>query len=452
MSRLFGTDGVRGTAGQYPLDVPTVSRIGRALLRLGKQRVLIGRDTRESGIWIERVLREAISSEGGEVTLAKVITTPGVAFLSRSVPFDAGVVVSASHNPHQDNGIKIFSQTGTKLTDDEEEKIEQMVAEDPGVPSPSRAETEHSDQPIGDFHPDLVGRYIEFLRSTCTVGTMRALKIVLDCAHGASFFIAPQVFTEVGADVVAINTEPDGQNINRDCGSVHPQEMVRTVLRSEASLGVAFDGDSDRCIFCDGKGNLLDGDYVLFVLSKYLRRKGQLQSGCVVSTVMANVGLEVALEQEDLRLVRTAVGDRCVLEEMLRGDHYLGGEQSGHIIIREHSLAGDGILTALAVAQILIEQDLTLSDLAQGLEKFPQVLMNVSIREKQDYSQITQIQREIQEAQRALSARGRVVIRYSGTEPLVRIMLEGEEEAQIERHAQAIAAAFEKTLGSDNPT
>ena len=448
MSRLFGIDGVRGTAGQYPLDLSTVSKIGRALPRLGKQRVLIGRDTRASGIWIERALREAISSEGGEVTLAKVITTPGIAFLSRSVPFDAGVVVSASHNPHQDNGIKIFSQAGTKLTDDEEEEIEQMVAADPSVPSASRAET---NQPTGDFHLDLVGKYIKFLRNTCTVDTLRPLEVVLDCAHGSSFAIAPRVFTEMGANVLAINIEPDGQNINLDCGSVHPQEMMRTVLRSEASFGVAFDGDSDRCIFCDEKGNLLDGDHVLFILSKYLRRKGQLRSGCVVSTVMANMGLEVALEQENLQLVRTAVGDRCVLEEMLRGNHYLGGEQSGHIIIREHSLAGDGILTALAVAQILIEEDLTLSDLARGLEKVPQVLVNVSIREKQNYSHIAQIQTEIQGAQRALAARGRVVIRYSGTEPLVRIMLEGEEEAQIERHAQAIAAAFAKTLGSENP-
>ena len=447
MRELFGTDGVRGIAGEYPLDLSTLYKLGKAVVRSGKRSILIGRDTRASGLWIENVLQQAILWQGGMVTLADVITTPGVAILSRDVPFDAGIVISASHNPYQDNGIKIFSGNGIKLTDEEEEWIEEEVAGDSNSDPLPLVAKDRSQEEIITFNRELVGRYIEFLRSVSSVGVLKSLKIVLDCAHGAAFHIAPQVFRELGAEVVVLNAEPNGRNINLDCGAVYPQGMAQAVVDSQASLGVAFDGDCDRAIFCDAKGNLLDGDYTLFILARFFQQRGQLESGCVVSTVMANKGLEVALKKESIRMLRTQVGDRYVLGEMLRGDHALGGEQSGHVIMRANSLVGDGILSALKMSQILLEEGGSLTDLARGFEKFPQVLINVRVRKKRDYSKIAEIQKEIEAASKNLGERGRVVIRYSGTEPLVRIMLEGEKETEIKKYAETIAARFQEKLG-----
>ena len=447
MRELFGTDGVRGIAGEYPLDLSTLYKLGKAVVRSGKRSILIGRDTRASGLWIENVLQQAILWQGGMVTLADVITTPGVAILSRDVPFDAGIVISASHNPYQDNGIKIFSSNGIKLTDEEEEWIEEEVAGDSNSDPLPLVAKDRSQEEIITFNRELVGRYIEFLRSVSSVGVLKSLKIVLDCAHGAAFHIAPQVFRELGAEVVVLNAEPNGRNINLDCGAVYPQGMAQAVVDSQASLGVAFDGDCDRAIFCDAKGNLLDGDYTLFILARFFQQRGQLESGCVVSTVMANKGLEVALKKESIRMLRTQVGDRYVLGEMLRGDHALGGEQSGHVIMRANSLVGDGILSALKMSQILLEEGGSLTDLARGFEKFPQVLINVRVRKKRDYSKIAEIQKEIEAASKNLGERGRVVIRYSGTEPLVRIMLEGEKETEIKKYAETIAARFQEKLG-----
>ena len=447
MRELFGTDGVRGIAGEYPLDLPTLYKLGKAVVCSGKRNVLIGRDTRASGPWIENVLQQAILSQGGKVTLADVITTPGVAILSRDVPFDGGIVVSASHNPYQDNGIKIFSSSGMKLTNEEEKWIEEEVAGDStSDPLPLIAKDRNQEEII-TFNRQLVGRYIDFLRSVSSVGVLKSLKIVLDCAHGAAFHIAPQVFRELGAEVVVINAEPNGRNINDDCGAVYPQGMAQAVVDSQASLGVAFDGDCDRAIFCDEKGNLLDGDYTLFILARFFQQRGQLESGCVVSTVMANKGLEVALKKERIRMLRTQVGDRYVLGEMLRGNHALGGEQSGHVIMRANSLVGDGILSALKMSQILLEEGGSLTDLTRGFEKFPQILINVRVRKKRDYSKIAEIQKEIETATTSLGGRGRVVIRYSGTEPLVRIMLEGEKETEIKKYAETIAARFQEKLG-----
>jgi len=447
MRELFGTDGVRGIAGEYPLDLSTLYKLGKAVVCSGKRNVLIGRDTRASGPWIENVLQQAILLQGGKVTLADVITTPGVAILSRDVPFDAGIVVSASHNPYQDNGIKIFSSSGMKLTNEEETWIEEEVAGDStSDPLPLIAKDRNQEEII-TFNRELVERYIDFLRSVSSVGVLKSLKIVLDCAHGAAFHIAPQVFRELGAEVVVINAEPNGRNINDDCGAVYPQGMAQAVVDSQASLGVAFDGDCDRAIFCDEKGNLLDGDYTLFILARFFQQRGQLESGCVVSTVMANKGLEVALKKERIRMLRTQVGDRYVLGEMLRGNHALGGEQSGHVIMRANSLVGDGILSALKMSQILLEEGGSLTDLARGFEKFPQILINVRVRKKRDYSKIAEIQKEIETATTSLGERGRVVIRYSGTEPLVRIMLEGEKETEIKKYAETIAARFQEKLG-----
>ena len=447
MRELFGTDGVRGIAGEYPLDLSTLYKLGKAVVRSGKRSILIGRDTRASGLWIENVLQQAILWQGGMVTLADVITTPGVAILSRDVPFDAGIVISASHNPYQDNGIKIFSSNGIKLTDEEEEWIEEEVAGDSNSDPLPLVAKDRSQEEIITFNRELVGRYIDFLRSVSSVGVLKSLKIVLDCAHGAAFHIAPQVFRELGAEVVVLNAEPNGRNINLDCGAVYPQGMAQAVVDSQASLGVAFDGDCDRAIFCDAKGNILDGDYTLFILARFFQQRGQLESGCVVSTVMANKGLEVALKKERIRMLRTQVGDRYVLGEMLRGDHALGGEQSGHVIMRANSLVGDGILSALKMSQILLEEGGSLTDLARGFEKFPQILINVRVREKRDYSKIAEIQKEIEAASKNLGERGRVVIRYSGTEPLVRIMLEGEKETEIKKYAETIAARFQEKLG-----
>ncbi len=447
MRELFGTDGVRGIAGEYPLDLSTLYKLGKAVVRSGKRSILIGRDTRASGLWIENVLQQAILWQGGMVTLADVITTPGVAILSRDVPFDAGIVISASHNPYQDNGIKIFSSNGIKLTDEEEEWIEEEVAGDSNSDPLPLVAKDRSQEEIITFNRELVGRYIDFLRSVSSVGVLKSLKIVLDCAHGAAFHIAPQVFRELGAEVVVLNAEPNGRNINLDCGAVYPQGMAQAVVDSQASLGVAFDGDCDRAIFCDAKGNILDGDYTLFILARFFQQRGQLESGCVVSTVMANKGLEVALKKERIRMLRTQVGDRYVLGEMLRGDHALGGEQSGHVIMRANSLVGDGILSALKMSQILLEEGGSLTDLARGFEKFPQILINVRVRKKPDYSKIAEIQKEIEAASKNLGERGRVVIRYSGTEPLVRIMLEGEKETEIKKYAETIAARFQEKLG-----
>ena len=447
MRELFGTDGVRGIAGEYPLDLSTLYKLGKAVVRSGKQSVLIGRDTRASGLWIENVLQQAILWQGGMVTLADVITTPGVAILSRDVPFDAGIVISASHNPYQDNGIKIFSSNGIKLTDEEEEWIEEEVAGDSNSDPLPLVAKDRSQEEIITFNRELVGRYIDFLRSVSSVGVLKSLKIVLDCAHGAAFHIAPQVFRELGAEVVVLNAEPNGRNINLDCGAVYPQGMAQAVVDSQASLGVAFDGDCDRAIFCDATGNILDGDYTLFILARFFQQRGQLESGCVVSTVMANKGLEVALKKERIRMLRTQVGDRYVLGEMLRGNHALGGEQSGHVIMRANSLVGDGILSALKMSQILLEEGGSLTDLARGFEKFPQILINVRVRKKRDYSKIAEIQKEIEAASKNLGERGRVVIRYSGTEPLVRIMLEGEKETEIKKYAETIAARFREKLG-----
>ena len=447
MRELFGTDGVRGIAGQHPLDLPTIYKLGKALVRSGRRKILIGRDTRISGPWIARALEVAIVQEGGEVILADVITTPGVAILCHQKPFDAGIVVSASHNSFEDNGIKIFSDGGMKLTDEEEEWIERSVAADTDTDALPPITEQPNPQEIRSFNRELVDGYIEFLKAVPKVDSLSPLKVVLDCAHGAAFHIAARIFEELGAEVVALHIDPNGRNINAECGAVHPEKMVRKVIETKASLGVALDGDSDRSIFCDEHGNLLDGDYVLYVLARFLRRMDELESGCVVTTVMANKGLEVALARENLRIVRTRVGDRHVLARMLHENHVLGGEPSGHVIMSSHSLAGDGILTALKMADIMIREERSLGELVQGFRKFPQILLNVRVREKDDFSQIPEIQQEIQAAEEGLGETGRVLIRYSGTEQLARIMLEGEKEEQIRHHGEAIAARFQEKLG-----
>ncbi len=448
MGELFGTDGIRAVAGQFPLDPPTLSKLGRCLVRLGKRNVIIGRDTRISGVWMEKILEEAITDQGGTVTLTGAITTPGISFLCRTTPFDAGIIISASHNPYPDNGIKILSGQGVKLSDREEKEIERVLDEQIQGAAISERPREGSRAQLTFFDPNCVERYVGFLGGVLSGESLGSMKVVIDCAHGAAFHVAPRVFVMLGAEVVAINAEPDGQNINRGCGSLHPERLSKAVVEHQASFGVAFDGDADRSIFTDEKGNLLDGDDILCILGRYLHHQGKIRTGCVVGTVMANMGLEVALRREGLKLLRTRVGDRYVLREMLQGKHLLGGEQSGHIILREHSPAGDGILTALKIAQTMIDRESSLGELAEGLVRFPQVLLNVRVKEKLDFRKIPQIQREIEGVERELRNRGRVIIRYSGTEPLVRIMLEGNQEKEIRSYAQAIARRFRQQLGS----
>ncbi|RPI27806.1 MAG: phosphoglucosamine mutase [Acidobacteria bacterium] len=447
MGRLFGTDGIRAVAGEYPLDPSTLFKLGLALVRLGLQKIVIGRDTRASGVWIERVLERAIRAEGGLPDLVGVISTPGVSFLSCSQPFDAGLVVSASHNPYHDNGIKIFSHDGTKLSDQKEDEIELTLMDDTEIYRMPAETFQDWEDELRDFEDAQVSRYVESLKSA-PGRALSGLKVVLDCANGAAFHVAPRVFSELGAEVIPINLTPDGHNINLNCGALHPEAMMRETRERGASFGVAFDGDCDRAIFSDQEGCLVDGDHVLFMLARYFKQRGSLQSECVVTTVMANIGLEIALRQIGLSMVRTKVGDRYVLEEMLRSGHSLGGEQSGHVIIRQHAVTGDGLLTALKISEMLLEEGRPLSEFRKELRKFPQVLLGLRVREKKDFSAIESIASQIREAEDRLRDRGRVLVRYSGTEPLIRIMVEGENQEEITRCAEAIAASFREELGA----
>ncbi len=452
MKSLFGTDGIRGKAGRFPLDKPTVSIIGSSLARYlanaaGRRPTLIvGRDTRESGQWIERALIDGATAAGAECRSAGVITTPGVAFLARSLPAVAGIVISASHNPYHDNGIKIFSPSGRKLDDSIERLIEadifnsekQNQAPYPGKLLSSTREEEES----------LQRRYLTFLSDDIGNGlSLSDLTIVVDCANGASSALAPALFAHLGARIIAINDQPNGRNINQDCGSLHIEALQQRVVAEKANLGVAFDGDADRALFVDSNGTYVDGDATLWVLANHLQMKSQLRHNLVVATVMSNIGLEIALRSRGVRLVRTDVGDKYVLEELLRVGASLGGEQSGHIIFPQLSLAGDGMITALALLRALREQEKSLAELTSGFEAFPQVLVNVPVREKRPFADLPTVQQIASETEEKLSGRGRLLLRYSGTEPLARIMIEGQKQSEIEDYARNIAAVIRQALG-----
>ncbi len=445
MRRLFGTDGIRGVAGEPPLDAQTIWRIGTCLSQLGKRSLVIGRDTRKSGPWIESILTQALESQGGEVRHAGVMTTPGVSFLCQNLGCDGGIAVSASHNIYSDNGLKIFSAAGTKLSDQEERSLEDAVEGAPFRPQDLRKQEDSfrcdgSEALSSDG--ECFDRYLDSLQSISRLGSLSPLKIVLDCANGAASALAPSAFERMGANVIRHNTEPDGRNINQQCGAVYPEAMSAKVVDSEADLGVAFDGDADRCIMSGSTGQIFDGDHLLYILGIQLLKRNELATRCVVTTVMANLGLQLALEKQGIQMVRTPVGDRHVLEEMEQGNHLLGGEQSGHISLRRHAKSGDGILTALKIAEIVIEEGEGLEELSSGFEPFPQIQRSVPVAEKVDFTAVPEIQRAILEAEQNLGNRGRVLVRYSGTEPLVRIMIEGEQRDQVELHAEAIASQF----------
>lgn len=450
MKALFGTDGIRGEAGQFPLDPATVSAIGFSLAsHLGERtptpHIVIGRDTRESGESIERALIAGASRAGAKCMSAGVITTPGVAFLTRKLKASAGVVISASHNPYQDNGIKIFAPSGQKMDDSVERQIEADISTNgkPVQPQPdyARGSPEIEEQ----LHED----YLSFLTGEIGKGlTLNGLTIVVDCANGASSAFAPALFERLGARVIAINASPDGRNINLNCGSLHIESLREKVRSERADLGAAFDGDADRALFIDNNGNFVDGDATLWALATHLQSRGRLKDNIVVATVMSNIGLEIALRSAGIRLVRTDVGDKYVLEELLRQGASLGGEQSGHIILPELSLAGDGMITAICLLRALRESHKTLAEMTAGFKQYPQILVNVRVREKVPFTDLDSVRAALAEVQELLSEKGRLLLRYSGTEKLARVMIEGENQDRIEEYAARIAGAIEQEIGA----
>ena len=443
MGRLFGTDGVRGKAGQYPLDSPTVRRLGGALARAlghGKAaRFLSGRDTRESGAWIERELAFGIRSQGGSLTGAGIIATPAIAYLTPRMGYTAGVVISASHNPFEDNGIKVFSGAGEKFTEDLEQHVESIVADDRwSVPPGDAPEVEQI---------DYRAEYLSHLRGILTnVEALHGTRVMLDCANGATTTIAPRLFEELGFDVRCIGCEPDGRNINLQCGSTAPEQLVRAVVDGRYPLGVAYDGDGDRAIFVDERGNIVDGDAVMLMCAIQMKREGRLKGNAVVATVMSNIGLEIALREAGIDIVRCPVGDKYVMEEMIRRDLSLGGEQSGHVIFSEYLFTGDGLATSLNVLRTMAATGRTMSDLASALTTYPQVLVNVRVDRKVDLGTIPEVAGVISAVESRLAGNGRLLIRYSGTEPLLRIMIEGKDQREIARWAEEIAEAVRQHL------
>jgi phosphoglucosamine mutase len=443
--RLFGTDGVRGKAGEAPLDPQTVARLGAALVKAMRHddrplRFLVGRDTRESGEWIEHELARGAGSAGASVTSAGIVPTPAIAYVTRVMPFDAGIVISASHNPFEDNGIKVFSGKGEKFTEELERDVEAIVHRDDWtVPDSAEARIDRL---------DIIDPYIAHLRRALPdAGRLGRLRVGVDMANGATTSVAPRLFAELGFDVRALGASPDGRNINLDCGSTHPEALARVVREEGRRLGIAFDGDGDRAIFVDGDGRVVDGDAVLFMCARHLKATGGLLGDAIVATVMSNIGLEVALRESQIDLVRCPVGDKYVMEEMLKRGLSLGGEQSGHIIFSDHLYTGDGIATALNVMRVMAETGRELSDLASELETYPQVLVNVRVRERKELRGIPAVADVMDRVERRLSGHGRLLVRYSGTEPLVRVMLEGRDQQEIQHWAAEIAGAVREHLG-----
>jgi phosphoglucosamine mutase len=442
--KLFGTDGVRGVANVHPMTAEVALQLGRALAYVvkygpGRPRIVVGKDTRLSGYLLEYAITAGICSMGVDVLLLGPMPTPGIAYITHSMRADAGVVISASHNPYQDNGIKFFKGDGFKLPDEIEAHIETLLD------NPEVEETRPTASEIGQAFriDDARGRYISYLKSAFPKDLeLDGLKIVVDCAHGATYRIAPEVFSELGAEVIPIGVRPNGKNINRLCGATHPETMARLVTRYRADLGIAFDGDGDRCIMVDHQGKVVDGDHILGICALDMHRRKTLKRRTVVATVMSNLGLEVALKKQGLRLVRTQVGDRYVLEAMLKGGFNLGGEQSGHVVFLNHSTTGDGIMTALRTLAVMLRENQPLADLAGVIHTYPQVLVNLRVREKKDLKTVPAARQALQAAEAALDGKGRLLVRYSGTEPLLRIMAEGEDQSEIERLVHELAEAL----------
>ena len=446
MEKLFGTDGIRGEAGAFPLDEKTIEIIGNSLARqltekLGRSpRLITGRDTRESGEWIERAIRAGANAAEADCESADVITTPGVAFLTKKFHFDAGIVISASHNPFQDNGIKIFLPDGKKIDESVEREIEKDIFSD-------QLSVESSRMPGNSAHSEKYQEsYLDYLTGEFQSLDLSGFKMVIDCANGAACGFAPKLFRKFGADVIAINDSPDGKNINENCGSLHLEHLQKKVSEEKADFGAAFDGDADRSLFVDERGNLVDGDAVLWVMANHLQANGRLNNRTVIATVMSNIGLEIALQSVNINLVRTAVGDKYVLAELLKTGSAVGGEQSGHIIFPFHSLVGDGMLTTLFLLEAVRGKRKTLSEMTEGFKKYPQILVNVKVREKRAFGEISEISEAARAIENQLGGKGRLLLRYSGTENLARVMIEGENQTEVERQANHLAEIIKKTL------
>lgn len=449
MRKLFGTDGIRAVAGQAPLDPRTIHAVGLALAHTLRQhgaspKVLLGMDTRESSEWISATVANGLREGRVTVESAGVITTPGIAFLARKHGFSAGVVISASHNPWQDNGIKVFGGDGYKLPDEQELEIEDEIFRhltDPTfAPAPST-------QPLpaqSRYRHD----YESFLRQVVPSLNLNGKTIVLDCANGAASAIAPELFATLGGTLHLTHSHPDGRNINEHCGALHPEVVAAETAERKADIGITLDGDADRALFADANGKVVNGDAVLLLAARDLQARRALKDNIVVATTMSNMGLEAALGTNQIRMMRAPVGDKYVLQMMRENNATLGGEQSGHILFPSHSTTGDGLLTALLVLDILQRSGRPLHELVADLKVFPQVIVNVRVREKQPLDQIPEVSKRIHEAETALSGKGRVVVRYSGTEALARVMIEAESREEMEQYAESIAAAIRSALGA----
>ena len=449
MRKLFGTDGIRGVANLDPMTSEMAMQLGRAaahifMRRAGRHQIVIGKDTRISGYMLESALTSGICSMGVDVLLVGPMPTPAIAFLTRSLRADAGVVISASHNPYQDNGIKFFSSDGFKLPDEVESRIEQLIVSD---------EISHL-RPTADLIgkayriDDADGRYIEFTkRSLPRDLDLQGIKLVVDCANGAAYKVAPTVLRELGAKVEVIGNKPDGMNINAGCGAVHPEQLQEAVLRCHADIGIALDGDADRAIFVCEQGTVIDGDHIMAALGLDLHRDGSLAKKTLVGTVMSNFGLELSMAKAGISLVRTPVGDRYLLERMQADGYNFGGEQSGHFIFLDHNTTGDGLISALQVLSLMKRTKQPLSELAKAMSAVPQILLNVKVMKKPVLESIPEVERAMRESERQLNGRGRVVVRYSGTEPLLRIMVEGEQDVVIKEVAEGLARVVRAHIG-----
>jgi len=449
MRKIFGTDGVRGVANQDPMTSEMALRIGRAAAHVfrdspRRHRIVIGKDTRLSGYMIESALTSGLCSMGMDVLLIGPVPTAGIAFLTRSLRADAGVVISASHNPYEDNGIKFFGKDGFKLPDDVEKKIEELIfsgAIDGIRPTASE---------IGKAFriDDAIGRYNEFVKSSIPRGMdLSGLRIVVDSANGAAYKIGPRILTELGSDVLSLSNQPDGLNINQGCGSLYPEVISHAVPANNAHVGIAFDGDADRVILCDEMGKIIDGDTVMAICALRMMKDGRLKRNTLVATVMSNLGLEIAMQKAGGTLIRAAVGDRYVMEKMIEGGYNLGGEQSGHVIFLDHNTTGDGLISALQVLAIMKQANQPLSSLASCMKTYPQVLINVKVKERRDLSSIPDIAKRIVEIEKRINGSGRLLLRYSGTEPKVRVMIEGENQSEITELAEDLAGIIKEKLG-----
>ena len=447
VKKLFGTDGIRGKANQYPMTPEIALQVGKAVAKFfrkknGKMhRIVIGKDTRLSGYMLETALTSGIVSMGVDVLLVGPMPTPAIAKLTVSMNADAGIVLSASHNPANDNGIKIFDSKGFKLDDASEHEIEKIIFNESGTLSGSER--------IGKAYRvnEAKGRYIEFAKSTIADRHLDGLKVVVDCANGAAYSVAPQIFSELGAEVVAINTSPDGHNINLNCGALHPESMCDAVRGHKADLGVALDGDADRAVFCNEKGEIVNGDSVLGMAALELKKRNLLAKDTVVLTVMSNLGLLDFLKKNKIKYVAASVGDRYVIEEMEKGKYSFGGEQSGHLIFRDFSTTGDGIIAALQLMRLLKSTGKTLSQLTLDIGFYPQVLLNVKVKEKRPIKALPSVQKKIDSAEKKLGGNGRVFVRYSGTENIARVMVEGKSSKTVNEIAKEIADAIKKEVG-----